>query len=56
VLNELRHEMALQYLRKERASVNEAAYLPGFSEPAAFSRAFFARLPRIYAISEQLRF
>jgi AraC-like DNA-binding protein len=40
VLDELRHKLALQYLGGKKASVNETAYLVGFSEPAAFSRAF----------------
>jgi len=40
LLDELRHKMALHYLSGNRASVNETAYLVGFSEPAAFSRAF----------------
>lgn len=40
VLDGLRHRMALHYLRGRRASVNETAYLVGYSEPAAFSRAF----------------
>jgi AraC-like DNA-binding protein len=40
VLDELRHKMALHYLRGGRASVNDTAYLVGFSDPAAFSRAF----------------
>ena len=40
VLDELRHKMALQYLNGKHVSVNETAYLVGFSEPAAFSRAF----------------
>jgi AraC-like DNA-binding protein len=40
VLDGLRHKMALQYLRGKKVSVNEIAYLVGFSEPAAFSRAF----------------
>jgi AraC-like DNA-binding protein len=40
VLDELRHQLALQYLRAKKASVNETAYLVGFSEPASFSRAF----------------
>ena len=40
VLDALRHRMALRYLSGARASVNETAYLVGFSEPAAFSRAF----------------
>jgi AraC-like DNA-binding protein len=40
VLDELRHERALQYLNEKKLSVNETAYLVGFSDPAAFSRAF----------------
>jgi AraC-like DNA-binding protein len=40
VLDALRHRMALDYLGAKKVSVNETAYLVGFSEPAAFSRAF----------------
>ena len=40
VLDELRHRMAIGYLKGKKVSVNETAYLVGFSEPAAFSRAF----------------
>jgi AraC-like DNA-binding protein len=40
VLDELRHTLALQYLQGKKVSVNETAYLVGFSDPAAFSRAF----------------
>jgi AraC-like DNA-binding protein len=32
--------MALHYLNGKKVSVNETAYLVGFSEPSAFSRAF----------------
>ncbi|MBI3677801.1 MAG: AraC family transcriptional regulator [Proteobacteria bacterium] len=40
VLDELRHKLALHYLSGKKVSVNETAFLVGFSEPAAFSRAF----------------
>jgi AraC-like DNA-binding protein len=40
LLDQLRHRLALGYLSGRKASVNEIAYLVGFSEPAAFSRAF----------------
>lgn len=38
--DELRREMALHYLNGKKVSVSETAYLIGFSEPAAFTRAF----------------
>ena len=40
VLDALRHRLALAYLTEKKVSVNETAYLLGFSDPAAFSRAF----------------
>ncbi len=40
VLDELRRKLALHYLGGKRVSVNETAYLVGFSDPTAFSRAF----------------
>ncbi len=40
ILDELRRSLALHYLGGSRVSVNEIAFLVGFSDPAAFSRAF----------------
>lgn len=40
VLDTLRHKLAVSYLSGRKASVNETAYLVGFSDPASFSRAF----------------
>ncbi len=40
LLDDLRHQMALHYLNGEKVSVNQTAYLVGFSDPSAFSRAF----------------
>jgi AraC-like DNA-binding protein len=40
ILDDLRHKLALSYLRGGKTSVNEVAYLVGFNDPAAFSRAF----------------
>jgi AraC-like DNA-binding protein len=52
VLDELRHKTALRYLSGEKVSVKRTARLVGFSEPAAFSRAFkrwTGSSPRRYA-------
>lgn len=40
VLDELRHRMSLHYLLERQLSVNETAYLLGYSDRASFSRAF----------------
>ena len=40
VLDELRCSMAQNYLNEQKMSVKKTAYLVGFSDPAAFSRAF----------------
>ena len=40
LLDSLRQRMAINYLDGGRTSVNETAYLVGFSDPSAFSRAF----------------
>jgi AraC-like DNA-binding protein len=40
VLDGLRHTLALRYLGGKKVSVNETAYLVGFSDRVAFSRAF----------------
>lgn len=40
LVDDLRRRMAMEYLGGGKASVNETAYLVGFSEPSAFSRAF----------------
>lgn len=40
VLDELRHTLALRYLKEKKMSVTETAYLVGFSNPTAFSHAF----------------
>ena len=40
VLDALRQRLARRYLRQQNFSVKKTAYLLGFSDPAAFSRAF----------------
>lgn len=39
VLDALRRDMALDYLKSGKTSVSEVAYLVGFSDPASFTRA-----------------
>ena len=40
LLDELRHKLALKLVRAEGMAVKQAAWRLGFSDPAAFSRAF----------------
>jgi AraC-like DNA-binding protein len=40
LIDDLRHRLALAYLGDSKVSVHQCAYLVGFSDPAAFSRAF----------------
>jgi AraC-like DNA-binding protein len=40
LLDKLRHRLALRYLKQDKLSVKGTAYRLGFSDPAAFSRAF----------------
>ena len=40
LLNEVRQDLAKKYLREEDTSMTEIAFLLGFSESSAFSRAF----------------
>ena len=40
LLDELRHRLALRLLREQHLPVKQAAWRLGFSDPAAFSRAF----------------
>lgn len=42
LLSETRQELAEQYMRQNRHSVSEIAFLLGFSEISSFSRAFRA--------------
>ena len=52
VLDELRHKLSLNYLNANKDSVKETARLVGYSDPAAFSRAFkrwTGSSPREYA-------
>lgn len=55
LLDELRHRLALAYLGDSKVSVHQCAYLTGFSDPAAFSRAFkrwTGSSPRTYKRAE----
>jgi AraC-like DNA-binding protein len=40
ILNEIRQDLAQNYLGEENNSMTEIAFLLGFSESSAFSRAF----------------
>lgn len=52
VLDDLRHRLAIDYVGGRKATVSQTAQLVGFSDPAAFSRAFkrwTGKSPRAYA-------
>lgn len=56
VLDELRHQVASSYLEAGKVSINEIAYLVGFSDRTAFAHAFkrwTGRGPRAYASHPQ---
>ncbi len=40
LLDNLRHRLALSYFQERKVSVNDVAYLLGYSAPSAFTRAF----------------
>jgi AraC-like DNA-binding protein len=40
ILNDLRQELAMQYIRDDSMSLTEISYLLGFSQPSSLSRAF----------------
>jgi AraC-like DNA-binding protein len=40
ILTEVRRELASRHLMECRLAIGEIAFLPGFSEPSAFHRAF----------------
>ena len=40
LLTEIRRDLANTYIRNSQLSLNEIAYLLGFTEPASFTRAF----------------
>ncbi|MFT4632136.1 MAG: AraC-like DNA-binding protein [Candidatus Pseudothioglobus sp.] len=40
LVDELRHKMAMHYLSAKKVSLNETAYLTGYSDSTAFSRAY----------------
>ncbi|MCX6595248.1 MAG: AraC family transcriptional regulator [Acidobacteria bacterium] len=40
LLDELRRDLALEYLKNQQASIAEVSFLLGFSEPSAFHRSF----------------
>jgi len=40
LLRQIRHELALRYLKERSVAISEVAFLLGFSEPSAFYRAF----------------
>jgi AraC-like DNA-binding protein len=56
LLEETRRELALSYLKNQKHSIADAAFLLGFSEPSAFHRAFkrwTGQTPRNYRLNEK---
>jgi AraC-like DNA-binding protein len=56
IIDQLREELAFQYLQRDNMSIGEASYLLGFSDEGTFSRAFkrwTGRRPSLVARGEK---
>ncbi len=56
ILDDVRTELARHYLAKEKRTIDEVAYLVGFSDPSAFTKAFrrwTGQTPASFARSDQ---
>lgn len=54
ILDKIRKEFAVRYLKNKELSISEVGYLLGFSEPSVFSRSFkrwMGRSPKEYILS-----